>query len=127
MNKFLIPVIFILLIIVDSLYGFTRKKRECKEKTFKTELVYLFHVLIMAYSVLSPFILKDYLSNFMFNATMMLSWFMTHEMSDMAICMLSSMEDIMCKDNEPLRPVPVHYVILTTAVMVYDVYMLLRA
>jgi cytochrome c biogenesis factor len=122
-----IPLIFYLLIIVDGLYGFTRKKRECKEKTFKTELVYFFHVLIMTYSVLSPFFLKDYISNLMFNATMMLSWFMTHEMSDRVICVLSSMEDIICKDDEPLRQVPTEYIVLTTSVMLYDIYMLLRA
>lgn len=123
----ILPFIFYILLIVDGLYGFTRKKRECKEKTFLTECVYFFHVLIMTYSITSPFFLKDYISNFMFNATMMLSWFMTHEISDKAICMLSTMENIICKDNEPLRQIPTYYILLTTSVMLYDVYMFLSA
>ena len=127
MNKYLIPIIFFLLVVVDSVYGFTRKSRTCDKKTLTTELVFLFHVLIMTYSMLSPFILKDYISNFMFNATMALSWFLTEEMKDKPICMLSAMEDVVCEDNEPMRQVPTHYVILTTAIMLYDVYMLLRA
>ena len=123
----MIPVIFFLLVVVDSIYGFTRTPRTCKKKTLTPELVFLFHVLVMTYSMLSPFILKDYISNFMFNATMALSWFVTERVKDKPICMLSAMEDVVCEDNEPLRQVPTHYVILTTAVMLYDVYMLLRA
>jgi hypothetical protein len=63
----------------------------------------------------------------MFNATMMLSWFITEKVKDKHICMLSAMEDVVCEDNEPLRQVPTHYAILTTAITLYDVYMLLRA
>ena len=118
---------FFLLVLVDSVYGFTRKPRTCEKKTLTTELMFLFHVLIMTYSMLSPFILKDYISNLMFNATMMLSWFLTDKVKDKPICMLSAIEDVVCEDNEPLGQVPTQYVILTTAVMLYDVYMLLRA
>lgn len=127
MNKYLIPIIFFLLVVVDSMYGFTRNPRTCKKKTLTTELVFLFHVLIMTYSMLSPFIMKDYISNLMFNATMTLSWFITEKAKDRPICMLSAMEDVVCEDNEPMRSVPTHYIVFTVAVMLYDVYMLLRA
>lgn len=123
----MIPVIFFLLLVIDSIYGFTQKPRTCNKKTLVTESVFFFHVLIMMYSVMSPFVLKDYISNFIFNATMMLSWFITKRVIKEPICILSTAEDEMCENNEPMRRVPIHYIILTVGVMLYDVYMLLRA
>jgi len=120
-------VILFLLLVVDSVYGITGDPRTCAKKTMTSELVFIFHILIMIYSLLSPFILKDYISNMMFNATMILTWFLTKKVQGSPVCILSTLEDIMCEDNEPIRQVPKHYIVLTTCVILYDVYMLLRA
>lgn len=126
MNKYLIPVLFYLLVYVDNIYGFTHKPRECKKKTLTTELVHLFHILIITYSMMSPFILKDYISNFMFNTTMMVSWFMTRKLKKQSICALSVMEGVLCENDEPIREVPPYYINLATAMVVYDVYMMFK-
>ena len=123
----MIAAILFLFILIDSVYGITEKPRTCAKKTLTTELVFLFHILIMTYSVLSPFILKDYISNLVFNASMTLTWFLTEKLQGRPICILSTFEDELCEDNEPIRQVPTCYIVLTTCVMLYDAYMLLRA
>lgn len=126
MNKYLIPVLFYLLVYVDNIYGFTHKPRECKKKTLTTELVHLFHILIITYSMMSPFILKDYISNLMFNTTMMVSWFMMRKLKKQSICALSVMEGVLCENDDPIREVPAYYMNLATAMVLYDIYMIIK-
>ena len=113
--------------LFDSVYGITHKPRMCAKKTLTTELVFLFHILITTYSVLSPFVLKDYISNLMFNSTMLLSWVLIKKVHGEPICILSVLEDVMCENNRPIRIIPTSYIVMTIAVMLYDIYMLLRA
>lgn len=126
MNKYLIPILFYLLVLVDNIYGFTHKPRECKKKTLTTELVHLFHILIITYSMMSPFILKDYISNLMFNTTMMVSWFMTRKLKKQSICALSVMEGVLCENDDPIREVPTYYMNLAAAMVLYDIYMIIK-
>lgn len=123
----MIAVLVFLLILIDNKYGITHKARKCNKKTLTTELVWLFHILIMTYSILSPFILKDYISNLMFNVTMLLSWFLLNKVNGKAICILSALEDKICENEQQTRVIPTEYIVLITGIILYDIYMLLRS
>lgn len=123
----MIAVIVFLLILIDNMHGITYKARTCNKKTLTTELVWLFHILIMTYSILSPFILKDYISNLMFNVTMLLSWFLFNKVNGKAVCILSVLENKICENEEQIRVIPTEYIVLITGIILYDIYMLLRS
>ena len=119
----ILPILFILFLIVDGLYGFVDKKRVCKKRTIISELFYFVHLLIMTYSTLSPFILKDYISNMMFNLVLLSVWFAEYKLYGIPVCYYADLNDRLCgNDKRTVEAVPIHYILVVSFIFLYDAY-----
>jgi hypothetical protein len=125
----IVPILFFIGSTINDIYGVTGRKRVCKEETFTTLFIHMFHTLIMTYALFSPFYLKDYISNLMFNLTMLFSWFLTSKINKgEPLCVISRLQGKICKNDEIThKSLPWYYLYVVLGVILYDIYMLFRA
>jgi hypothetical protein len=122
------PLIVFLFSLVNDYYGFIGNKYECKKVSSITLFTKAFHTLMLVYSIFSPFVLKDYWSNLMYNSTLLLLWFLVSKVNGYPACVLSIIEEKICENDEIKHDkIPPYYPIIVMTIMVYDIYMLLRA
>lgn len=115
-----------LLLVISDTYGILSRKRVCKNKTWLTEFFYFTHVMLTAYTLTSPFILKDYVSNMVFITFMAISWVYEKILTGTVNCYFLDIEDRICENDTPRTGISPLFILLTGAVFVYDVYMLAR-
>ena len=125
----IVPILFFIGSMINDIYGVTGRKRVCKEETSTTLFIHMFHTLIMTYALFSPFYLKDYISNLMFNLTMLFSWFLTSKINKgEPLCVISRFQGKICENDEITHTsLPWYYLYIVLGVILYDIYMLFRA
>jgi len=125
----IVPILFFIGSMINDLYGITGRRYVCKNMTSLTLFSHMFHTLIMTYAIFSPFYLKDYLSNLMFNSTMLFTWFLTTKINEgKPLCMMSRLEQRICENDEITHTsLPWYYLYIVLGVILYDIYMLFRA
>lgn len=121
----LIPLIPLLIYLNDE-YGIFVKKRYCKNKTWLSELTYFIHTLLTTYTLLSPFILKDYLHNLFFIILMVITWFIEKMLTGTMNCYLTNLEDRTCGNENSRTGISLLYVVLSVLIIIYDVYKILQ-
>jgi hypothetical protein len=122
----IVPILFFIGSMINDLYGITGGRYVCKNMTSLTLFSHMFHTLIMTYAIFSPFYLKDYLSNLMFNSTMLFTWFLTTKINEgKPLCMMSRLEQRICENDEITHmSLPWYYLYIVLGVILYDIYML---
>lgn len=122
------PLIVFLFSLVNDYHGFIGNKYECKKVSGITLFTKAFHTLMLVYSIFSPFVLKDYWSNLMYNSTLLLMWYLVSKINGHPACVLSIVEEKLC-ENDKIKhtKIPPYYPMIVLMIMAYDVYMLFRA
>lgn len=111
-----------LLLHVNEEYGFIGKKRYCKNKTWLSELMYFTHILLVTYTWLSPFILKDYFSNMLFITFMAISWFVEKMLTGTVNCYFTNLEDRTCGNENIRTGISPFYLVIAVSMVIYDAY-----
>jgi len=58
---------------------------------------------------------------------MLLSWYLTDKVYGIPYCFLTEMNHKLCENNGPVIQIPGQYIVITVSIILYDIYMLLRA
>ena len=119
--KYILPTLVFTFFMLNEKHGLLTKSRVCEQKSFITEMITIAHAIITTYSLTSPFVLKDYFSNMMFNMTLLILWYIENVVNRKVICPLSYGEDVQCKNkNILLKDVTPIILWLVIGVILYD-------
>ena len=102
---------------------------ECKKKGIAQFSIGFINMLVTIYAVLSPFILKDYWYNLIFNIFMFSSWFIIEKYyTGEKMCMLEHFRDTLCENTNFSQNINTPIVLyMTFFIIIYDIIMILKS
>ena len=123
MINFFIFYILILLSLLDELKWNLFYKRNCKNHNLISNTLWIFHNLLGNYLLFGSLIFGMYKIHMIYSLLTMLGWLISYLTNQDTLCVLYKIEKKFCTNEKP-RKVQIISIVITTIVIMYDIYML---